>query len=96
MKKEELFKMQLGDYSLTDGIYNYEMEISLTNDYKKERCYTIIEKGCLSNKRLFMLEDFDIDKEKILHAIMSVGGIAMHSTNTYSMLSKLRIVENGK
>jgi len=32
MKKEELFKMQLGDYSLTDGIYNYEMEISLTND----------------------------------------------------------------
>jgi hypothetical protein len=92
MKKEELFKMELGHYNLTDGIYNYEMEISLTNDYKKERCYRIIENGSISSNRgLFMIEDLDIDGDKILYAIMSVGGITIHTTDTYSMLSKLKI-----
>lgn len=45
------------------------MEISLTNDYKKERCYRIIENGSISSNRgLFMIEDLDIDGDKILYA----------------------------
>ena len=96
MKKEELFEMELGHYNLTDGIYYYEMEISLTNDYKKERCYRIIENGSISNKGLFMIEDLDEDGDKILYAIMNVGGITMHTTDTYSMLNKLKIKQDEK
>lgn len=93
MRKEDLFTMELGKYVLTDGIYKYELDISLTDE--GERCYDISGYGSLPfSAHIFMVEDILSDEygeEKILSAMSGVGGLIIHSDDTFSMLKELSI-----
>jgi hypothetical protein len=106
MKQQDLFKLALGVYELTDDIdnYHYTMKVSLTRD--GERCYTIKEKGSISSNYIFMIEgyvnenggyyfnDRDI-KYKIITAMSDVGGLSVRSNDTYHMLYELKFIPRG-
>jgi len=98
MKQSDLFKMELGEYKLTDNIdnYKYQLKIGLTED--KKRIYTIREFGSLhfsAHITLFeeYIENDNGENEKILTACSGVGGLNIHSSDCYSFLSELRLCD---
>ncbi len=102
MRKQDLFRMSLGVYELTDSIenYYYTLTIELTVE-EKERCYTIKRKGDIGGSSVFMMEDYvsyddeSFVKYKVLSAHIRVGGLCLHSDDNYSMLSGLRFIPRG-
>jgi len=106
MTKKDLFKLAVGVYELVDNIgnYYYTMEVNIADS--GERIYIIREKGIISRERIFMIENYvneedgctfregDI-KYKTLTAISGVGGLRIHSNDTFNMLSELKFVPRG-
>lgn len=95
MRKEEFFKMNLGKYIVTDGLYKYVLDILLTED--NNRCHKIKEYGSLSySPHIIMFEYISTDdgyNEKCLNAMSRVGRLMIHSTDTFDILSKLSICD---
>lgn len=105
MTERNLIALPLGDYELTDGIYYYEMNKSLTKGENPVPIYTIQRKGDTWNgARVTLFEDrFDVyDHEDCLYymrgkffrkglsSVSGVGGISIHSKDTYRAIRDLR------
>lgn len=101
MRKRDLFRMELGSYELTDDIDNYYYTLKIGTCDDGSRFYDIRERGSLSYNSIFLLEeyaDWDDDgyiKYKNLTALSGVGGLRVHSDDTYSMLRELKIIPRG-
>jgi hypothetical protein len=97
MKRRDLFRLSIGRYELTDNIDNYHYTLTVSLSDNNERCYQIIEKGSLSYPSIFMIEGYkeyeDGIKEKSLSALAGVGGLRIHSDDTYSVLNTLKIIQ---
>ena len=102
----ELLKLPVGRYNLTDNnnLYNYHLKITL-NDNKsyKERNYRITEKGSLNKKGIFMEEETQINdffygngstSENVYHVLSAqvcVGGLTVKTNDTSSILMDLKL-----
>ena len=98
MKKRDLFRMKLGNYELTDGIYNYILRIGLFDD--GQRYYKITEKGYDKIKHSLTIHE-DIEQNdngfeyKTLSALTFIGGISIHSDNVFAMIIDLKFIARG-
>lgn len=93
MKTNELIKLKIGQYQLTDGIYNYTLTVGKNLD--KSKFYTIYEKGDSKfSAHIFITLKMKINEDgkkyKSLSAMAGVGGLKIHSDNIYSLLSELK------
>ena len=99
MNKKELLNLEIGKYDLTDSIDNYKYELFVIDDNGK-KYFKIKEKGSLSNNGIWLSEDIEKDEDgneyDILYAIMTVGGLSFHSTETFSLLNVLKILSDTK
>lgn len=100
MKAKELIKLPLGKYNLTDGIYNYSMHKTLTNNH--EPIYSIKERLSCDHICLFEFEEkveFEHSlryyKSTRLSASIAAGGISIHSDDTYFAIRHLRFKQRG-
>lgn len=96
MRKEDLFKLPLGTYELRDHIGNYYYTLIVGLNRDGSRYHSIREKGSIIGPNIFMTEEFEIDEEDVeykkLSATAGVGGIYIHSDETFSMLNDLEFV----
>ena len=83
MTKEELFKLEIGDYKLTDGIYDYEMNVSIE---ETDKIYAIYEKGKKMSDGLFLIKN----NKGSLVALSGVGGLLIQ-TEDFNILERLKI-----
>ena len=102
MLKRDLFKLACGTYLLTDNhnLYKYELEVGLNQD--QSRFYLIKPEGSISRSNIFMLEEMISEdykgieiQYKTLTAIVAIGGIHVHSDDTYSILRDLSFIPRG-
>lgn len=99
MRKRDLFRMELGEYDLTDSIDNYRYELKIGLNEDKSRYYRIKVKGSLGRDHIFMVESYDkYDddiKYKTLTALAGVGGLTIQSNDTHRILSELKLLARG-
>jgi hypothetical protein len=106
MRKRDLFNLPVGEYELTDHIKNYYYTMCIWISDDGCRCYRIKEKGSLSGSSIFMIEAYKSEfgdedysesdiKYKVLHAMSGVGGLTIHSNDTFSMINDLRFIPRG-
>lgn len=102
MRKQDLFKLAIGTYNLKDDIYKYTLEVNISED--GVRCYVINEVGFFNH--IVLIEGYENEtggcsfypgdiKYKVLSAIMRMGGLFIHSSDTYDMLSGLELIPRG-
>lgn len=98
MTKEDLLKLDVGTYELTDSIdnYNYTLKVSLDLDDDKKKCFRIKEKGALSHNSMFLTEDTEKDDDgneyDVLYCILTLGGLSVHTTSTFEILNELKLI----
>ena len=105
MKARDLFNLSIGKYELTDGIYNYILDVDISG-YDGGRIYFIYEKGFLHIGHICLQEDF-VNKDggyrfyegdiryKILTTSSGIGGLTIHSNETYNLLYNLKFIPRG-
>ncbi len=99
MKARDLLRLPLGEYELTDDIYNYQLKKGLTDD--NSIVYVIIEKRtrnlfCLFEKEIIDEEYYgDFFKRIILSVCISIGGFTVHSNDISYGLYSLKFAPNG-
>lgn len=99
MKKRDLFRLSFGEYDLTDNIDNYYYTLRVFKCDSGNRGYKITEKGSSSITGIFMIEEIKKDddgfKYKHLSALAGVGGLRIHSDDTYWILKELKFIPRG-
>jgi len=97
MTKEELLNLKIGNYKLTDEIYNYSLRVILTNEGSK--MFTLSEFGSpvfSANINFFEKTEFCEDEQKnvsYLSAMSGVCGIKIFAdTGMYSCLKPLKLI----
>jgi hypothetical protein len=86
MTRKELLSLEVGDYYLTDNIYEYSMSVSMTAENQK--CFLIkLKDSILSQSSIFMVEDLVNDS---ITALSGVGSLRIHSDDVYDILKKLK------
>jgi hypothetical protein len=86
MTKKQLLSLKVGDYHLTDNIYEYSMSVSMTAENQK--CFLIkLKDSILSQSSIFMVEDLVNDS---ITALSGVGSLRIHSDDVYDILKKLK------
>ena len=105
MKARDLMRLsECSGIPLTDGIYNYTLskKMSKPDDLIPESrmfYYIRYERGKsiqLSEWEEPYFEDYqDGPQRKYLSAMVSVGGMYVHTDNIYTMIQKLRFVPRG-
>jgi hypothetical protein len=96
MTKYDLFKLDDGEYELSDWVELYHYTLKVGRNEDNSRNYCIREKGSDGGARIFMSEYLEMDEdgaEKKLSALSGVGGLTIHSNDTYSMLRNLKFVK---
>jgi hypothetical protein len=94
MNKEELLKLNVGVYELTDNIDNYNYTLQVLLDDNNKKCFRIKEKGSLSRNSFFITEDVEKDDDGneygILYCIASIGGLSVHTVDGYKIINELK------
>ena len=90
MKQENLLKMEVGKYILTDNIYLYDLFVY------EDKTFFIRVKGDIGyGKGMFIHQETKKDdngkKYTCLSATVSIGGLRICSYDIFDMISKLKI-----
>lgn len=95
MSIDDFSRLKLGEYELTDGLYNYKLIIDLTTD--GHRIYSIKSKDALGSSYFNIHESTDkhSGKKKVIYSA-KIGAIFIHSTDRPDNISKLKIVTPSK
>jgi len=95
MIKIEFLNLEIGSYKLTDRINNYQYE--LTVFLTERKYYKITEFNNPTGNYIFLsenvVEDENGNKEKTLSAMAGIGGLFVHSDETHSLLSELKLLQ---
>ena len=101
MKKKDLSRLSVGNYKLTDNIDNYKYDLIVGKEESGGKYYLISESGWPSRDSIYLCECIEDDEEynyypyKNLSAMCGVGGIRIHSNDTYSLLRELEMLPRG-
>jgi len=86
MTRKQLLSLRVGDYHLTDNIYEYSMSVSMT--IENQKCFLIkLKDAILSSESIFMVQDLENDS---ISALAGVGSLRIHSDDVYDVLKKLK------
>lgn len=91
MTKEDLIKLPLGSYNLTDGIYDYVLHKSILNlDDKSRVGYLIYDRQTsLSGGRIVLHEDVDLDGNITMSVSATIGGLSVHNDSSFEIINEL-------
>ena len=82
MTVKQFTKLKKGNYKLTDGIYDYEMTVSYSDD--KSKLFQIKEFGSLFSSRITIFKNKDG-----ISSMAKVGGLTIHSDNYSDLIHEL-------
>ncbi len=92
MKPREFINLPLGNYRLTDGIWDYSLKKCLVPDCK--RVFYLIKE--ISRGNTFTLHEYIEEEDglsyKKISACVRIGGIFIHSKDLCFSLERLRFI----
>ncbi len=108
MRTKDLIQLPVGDFKMTDGIYEYKMSKSLCDDLSPIYMIRLERDSYNHGERLTLFEDEDyyfeeiIDryeygdhKVKYLRGLSGCGGLNIHSDNCYNAIGRLELLARG-
>jgi hypothetical protein len=92
MKKEELLKLELGSYNLTDSIDTYKYSLDVFLSEYDQRLYYIRNQNEPYYSYIVLFEEL-IDDEIKLTSMAKIGDICIHSEDVNSIIDNLKIIK---
>lgn len=107
MRERDFINLPLGDFELSDGIYNYTLKKTLTDDNKfmyiiKNKMFNLSgESLCLFQREEYYYDDeedryrYGNFKYQKLSAMAGIGGLRIHSKDIYNTIYNLELKPRG-